>query len=321
MELQIVDYQEKYKQQVLKLLDKVMRAKYESARFEWLHLQNPQAPSRVHMVMSGDQVVGVNAVIKKSIIINGQKYIAGRNIDPAVNPDFRGQRIYSRLLDDMLARFKEIDIYFNFPNKNAALGLPKRGWRPIEVNNLHFFSRSEKIISKQSILSLISKLRNKISFELEVDEIQKSDLFFEKNYQDEFPIYIVKDMNYIKWRYDNPDRKYQYFCVSKSGSPAGYIICRFENSRCLILDIIKAQNHIKSQYLAKSFFDYVWKNYKGAHVMAWSQTAPGLKKSTIQKPGAKPTLVYIRPGDERTFDIDIFDENNWYMPIGESESM
>jgi GNAT superfamily N-acetyltransferase len=320
MNIEIVNYDEKYKDSILYLIRSHLNIAFTEKRFDWLHFQNLMAPSKMQIVLDGSEVIGFRAVIKKSVCIHGETHIIGREIDPVVNKKYRGKGIFSAIIEHSLKKFNDIDIFLNFSNKLAAPGYIKKGWHALPIHTYYYLSSSNEILSKQFLISIFSQVKlAKMKQIFKIHPISLTELKFKNNYQNEYPINIVKDEQYIKWRYANPDRIYQFFQVSFNNNVISYLICRIENGRCLLLDIIKTRKDISSGRIMRDFLCFIHKQYNNMLVSAWEQTSQDVNRYMLKKISAKPTVVYIRESPNKKFNINIYDSKNWYMPMGESE--
>lgn len=320
MTIEIVDYDEQYRDAVLDLLSSSFHGGFTDQRFEWLHFQNPLAPSRINLAVDNGRVVGFNAVVKKWIQVDGNVTIAGRNIDPVVAPSYRGKGLFSRLLDDALSRFDEIDIFFNFANAQSAPGFIKKGWKQLLIKNLFYMAGFGTILSRQFWLSVISRAYvGTPKANMTVQEIDLHAISIETSCQNEAAIFIIKSEEYISWRYANPDRKYQFYAVYLNDLLVAYVISRMDGKRCLILDAVKVSEVVSDAQVLHCFLVHMSQTRSEMKIVAWNRTVPHLERYMLARPWSSHPAVYVRPARNKHFEIDVLEPTNWYLPMGESE--
>ena len=95
--MEIREFRPEDRQGCLDLLRRGHDPDFSAERFDWLHFQNPMAPSNIALCLDDGEVVGFYAAIKKKVIIDGIEYIGARDIDPVVSPAYRGRGIFSSL--------------------------------------------------------------------------------------------------------------------------------------------------------------------------------------------------------------------------------
>lgn len=106
----------------LALLQAVHVPDFSRARFEWLHFKNPLAPSQIVIAEYNRKIIGLYSATKKNIYINGNNFIGARDVDPVVHPTFRGQGIFTQMLDFSLGIDSRIDFHYNFKNISSRQG-------------------------------------------------------------------------------------------------------------------------------------------------------------------------------------------------------
>lgn len=320
--IKYIPYDNRYKQQVILLLQKGLNKNFTEKRFDWLHFQNPMTPSHMLLAVDDERVVGFRAAIRKKIIINNSILVGGRDIDSTLDPEYRGMGIFSKMIKKSLDEFSDIDVYFNFNNKLSDKPFMREGWKPLYYRNMKFVSLNKIQLSKKSLASLYSSLlifnhKNKAT----IKEIALSD-YVQRNIDHtcEFPISVYKDTKYLNWRYTNPDRSYRFFQVGDNSLGHGLVVCRIENNHCFIIDLINNTTMSNIDVL-RHLFSFFKKQKMNLSISAWSQTAKNICSTMFSIPFSKKNVFYVRAAPGKSFDMDIYDPRNWNMMPGESEFM
>jgi len=121
-------YREDDREQCLDLLRRGHDRGFSAERFAWLHEAGPAGPSQKIVCEAAGQVVGLYAVLKRPATLDGRPVVAGRDVDPVVDPAWRGRGLFTRMLDWQLASGAGIDLHYNFANAASSPGFLKRGW-------------------------------------------------------------------------------------------------------------------------------------------------------------------------------------------------
>jgi len=314
--IEIVPYIDSYIDEIINLLSNGLRYPFSKDRWRWLHFQNIMAPSAIYVAKSGNTIIGVYAAIKKEIVVNGKNLIAGRDIDPVVNPQFRGKGIFSKLLKESDRSERDIVLNVNFANELSKPGYKSNGWKEIKIKKL--FAPRFPVLSwfyKVIFLDLLTiEIKTKDLHILPIDSIDE----FNINVQlirIERPIYIKKSGPYFYWRYKgNPDKNYHFFKVSRAGIDIGIIICSKNRGRLMILDIIN-QSSVKKNQILKSFLKYYLESPYKIMLVTWSTLCEGADRMMMF---GKPGEFFVK-NKSSIPDEYIFNTKNWELGPGESE--
>jgi hypothetical protein len=218
--------------------------------WKWKYLDSP-TQGIVSLAMDGDKIIGCSHMIMKKIKVGPKIYFSGVGADAAVHKDYEGKGIYSRIgkardkkevLEGLKFRtsvsnhWKLIRRNFRrgnylFPNKVVELN-------KIEDINLHY---KDRILYRKlgfHILSIGNKLSNifyskQASQDVEVHELKKFDEsingFWERVGR-QYNCIIVRDEEYLNWRYCDPRGGLFRILEAKNGeSTIGFIVLRINS--------------------------------------------------------------------------------------------
>ena len=102
--------------------------------FRWKHVDNPFGASLMLGAFDGARLVGVRLVMRWAFRVAGRRVTAGRMVDTATDPDYRGRGIFQQLTTVALTRARDdIELIFNTPNASSRPGYLKMGWQDVSV--------------------------------------------------------------------------------------------------------------------------------------------------------------------------------------------
>jgi len=232
----------------------------------WKFHSSPENPQSYEYVATlNNNLIGYYAVIPYKYKVNDVNVKVGMACDLMTGVEARGKGVFTCLGQFSLGELKKSGISFTtgFPIRLEVIpGHKKVGWSiPFKLPMYgKFISLSSylanKSLSKFSIfLNPILKFWNTIidisrfnSKNITIEHYSEKDIelmngleLFINNLSSEIPIYLVKDLNFIKWRLGAPQKTYNIIVLRKSNQIIGYSISRKvikENVQCYgILDL------------------------------------------------------------------------------------
>lgn len=310
-------------QKCVDLLQKGHDPNFTVERFNWLHHRNPLAPSDIALVVDGDTIAGFYGALKKKAVIDGQEYVLARDIDPVVDPNYRGKGLFGKMLDFALENFTDIDFFYNFANKASAPGFLKRGWQSIgPLRDYVSQTGYGSFFSRQFPLYLASCARRKKGFSGAVREISPDAL--EEGWTPVCPqgkIWALRDTAFIRWRYVmNPMKTYSFYALMDGEAVKSICVTRFieEKGHLLIIDYI----HLVGEEEGLSpFLSFFRQQYGAVSVYIWQTSTDRMLVGFVTKPFKKSSgqnfLVRTFPG--KPVPDKIYNIDNWYVARGDSE--
>jgi GNAT superfamily N-acetyltransferase len=225
--------------------------------WRWMYTENPVGVSRILVADHDGKIVGQYPLILVNMKI-GEEIIKGsQNIDLMTHPDYQHQGIFFTLEKRALSEAgKEgINITYGFPNEPAYLGHLKSGWfdvcslqvmiKPFNLENALKRRIKNKFMIKiyTTIGKLIINLFYRAKKPPKVDSltITKISSFddriddFWKKISNDHEIIIVRDKEYLNWRYVNiPNINYTIYLAEEGEEICGYVVLRCVKKQNLI---------------------------------------------------------------------------------------
>lgn len=312
--------------------------------FDWQYRKNPFGKALIILALndSDNQIIGTNTIIPLELRADGEQIISSLACNVQVHPNFRNQRIFSKLLSSMskYALSKDIHSLFAIPNDNSFNAFIKEG--SIEIVQLpllikpikfsQYFDSPIKQILKP--FDLFWKNRN-----TELSNIQEFQDDFDDSFEDlveqsskRIPVMNSRKKDFLNWRYKNhPTRKYQIFVLKNNGKLEGYIITKIHHlgkkKIGVILDYLvnanlKDKNQLKG-LIDKAIFNF-WQN--DVSVAIATSRKGLLENELLHSSGFFLCPSFLKP-ESLHFIVQILDNNlkhtkltkfdNWFFVFGD----
>ena len=210
----------------------------------WQYHSFPGRPSsREYVVMDQDNMIAYYAAIPYRYKIGDKEVESGMVCGVMTSPSYRKMGLFSKLGNYASEQQKEENVSFNFtfPIRKAVMpGFLKNGWDiafelPLFVKflKLSALMKSKKIgllaIFFNPLLSLYNNIRcmpNNPDFEIltynKIDEIRGYD-DFQKKWALSVRNSLIKDKDFLKWRYGFPNRTVIYICAYNKHRLVGFV--------------------------------------------------------------------------------------------------
>ena len=318
---------------------------------KWMYIENPAGDSRIWVADHDGQIVGQYPLILVNMKI-GEEIIKGsQNIDLMTHPDYQRQGMFFTLEKKALSEAgKEgINITYGFPNEPAYPGHLKSGWfdvcslqvmiKPLNLENA--LKRRIKNKFGIKIYTTIGKLIINLFYGAkkppEVDglTITKISSFddriddFWKNISNDHEIIIVRDKEYLNWRYvDVPDINYTIYLAEEGEEICGYVVLRSVKEQNLIsgyiFDIVAPLNrteviHCLLSKAIKHFeeekVDVIFCKLIANKIFYKIFRKNGFISSRFIK-GGRFCAYTSHPKISETY---LKDKKNWFIQIGDSD--
>ena len=258
-------------------------------KFEWLYNKNPNGTADIFGAIDEESgnVVGTYAFIPMKMVINDRIAKVAQAIDGMVHPDFRGKRVFNKLVAEVFPKVSgKYDYLIGFPNNNSRGSLVKAGW--IELGEFVTYSLplTAKAITNSKAGSLLTPVlflynsfhRLKYSRPDDSLEVNSSDIFLYDriltNIQQKNKIMVYRDSELISWRFCTiPKKNYQVLRFFTNGTEDGYIAYKTNNNTAEIVDLIIDPKETKICSAISLFVDYcIKKTYSAIHVQLSNNT-------------------------------------------------
>jgi len=221
--------------------------------YSWHNFNNPIDKGSFWAAYHEEKAVGMFSVVPKRISIFSRTYLIGEACDAFIHPDFQGRKIWSRLFklnyDDI--KRKDINLLyassptresypifvkkFNFIQlKSVQLSHLIRPLNFRSIINLKLSSRWLSHILSFSLKSpfnlvfpLYSKKANILDIEIQKEKSLPSRYpeFWDK-WRELHDLSIVRDVEYIHWRYFSAPEPYEFYSINQKHSLIGYYVLK-----------------------------------------------------------------------------------------------
>lgn len=309
--------------------------------WRWMYKDNPAGPGRIWLAEHDGKIVGQHAIIPVEVKI-GDKTVAGSlSLDAMTHPDYRRQKMFETLAKrvyDEAARGNTHLLYaILHANNFSYTGFIKKlnwfdvasmqimlkplNWRNVvtlKVNN-NFLQRVLATgVNLVSNKVLIRTEKPPVTEGLTINQIASFDERFDEVWSkisNQFQIMVIRNKDYLNWRYSTPDVNYSIFVAEKASEIWGYVVSGYkiqsgvkvsrifdmvaqseEVMCCLISRLIEdcKQNRVDLiiyRLIANKTYRQVFKRngfisvpfIKGFHLCAYS-TSPSIHKEFLRNP-------------------------------------
>ena len=141
--------------QQVKLFDETFNTNSTVKGWKRKHIDNPlSGKCTVMCAFDGDKVVGVNGFLPMDYEYKGQVIHTVQSCDTAVNPNYRGQGIFTKMIANAQDHFKNegFDAVVGFPNQNSYHGFTKKlGWIEMHRTMKYFYPNTVKSVAKNML--------------------------------------------------------------------------------------------------------------------------------------------------------------------------
>jgi len=331
------------KNQILKIIQKVFpNSEFATSEyFDWQYRDGPYGPVKILLAKDDDEnIIGIEPILPMKLIIDGKGVVSSLSCNSIVDPNFRNQGIFSKLVSNILELVKasEISSIYGIPNTKSRKIFIKNGFtqicelpllvRPLKLSN-YFPSPVKQIIKPFEIFWKIKKGETDIQlfkgeinsdFEKIVDDLSKRISILQK-----------RDRKFLEWRYNNhPSRKYEIHILKEKTELKGYIITRIANINKkkvgIILDFVydsKIENKEGPKDLVRKVLEKFWKEDIALSIATCDNNSQenqilhqvGFK---ISPKFLKPEPLYFIVGGINSGNMKKLKEfKNWFFTLGD----
>ena len=236
--------------------------------WKWQFNKNTQGKSWIMLADAKNEIVGQYAMRRNNINFMGYSIIAGQSCDTMVRADQRKKNLFTQLAKENYADAikKGLKVVFGFPNRASYPGFMRKLWW-YKICNLKCYyyriglkrvlgEKTDRVVKRfftfpNRIKFLIEKrllnnnmeitISNKIS--ASVENLLKEVLNYEV-------LSVWKDLDYMKWRYENhPDYSYDFHIINIGGRPEGLAVCRNCGETIAICELIHRTKNLRQSVL------------------------------------------------------------------------
>ena len=213
----------------------------------WRMMDNPKGRGEMSLAVDGGKIVGTASITPKRMVVSGQAVAAAETGETHTDSDYQRQGIFTKLVSMNLQRAKDrgIQLIYGTLNQNSLPGYEGRlGFRQVAsvrlINTIRplRIRRSLKARFESRVLSLVATPAVSTYFRLRFpllrplgavtryDSLPAEVSDFCKEALLAFDLYLVRDRQYLSWRYDqNPD-DYRIYVLRDDGRVTGYLVAK-----------------------------------------------------------------------------------------------
>jgi hypothetical protein len=296
--------------------------------------------------------VGQYAIMPVKVKINNKVILLSQSLDTMTHPNYRRQGIFEKLAKKVYdeAEVENIHIVYGFPNKFSQPGfINKLSWFNIGLIKLWFKPLNwQKVITqkmKNKYLQKILIIGANLVFDnlfirtqkppeiigLAINQIDYFDERFDKFWIEtcnQSNIIVVRNKNYLNWRYEAPDTNHSIFAAEKSGKICGYIVLgdtmEGDISVSHIFDLVAQSEGVMNHLLFKAVENC---RQNKVDLILYQLIANNAYHQALKKNGFL-SLPFLKGGyfcahSSSSFIPKEFLSNpeNWFVQIGDSDAV
>jgi len=324
----------------------------EAAHYMWKFHSFPNtAQSYEYASYIGSEMVGYYAAIPYRYSI-GQKIVSvGMVCDVMTSSKHRGKGIFTKMGAYSTEKLsKEVPFAMGYPiRKEVIPGHLKVGWKipfslPLYIKFIRFDSlfKSKKIgflsplangliiIYNTLVKTNLTNLNKNYSFTLatNINEVEGYEAFV-KEWSDEVPNALIKDLPFSIWRYSAPERTYKFLSIKNENNK----LIGFVSFRNIIKDKVPSYGILDYMVLSKFeschglinriLMDFA-KEDKVEAIMAMMSKSSASKYRLFRNGFLKSPFVFqliIKNLTKEFRDEELFSENKWHLMWVDSDDL
>ena len=215
--------------------------------FKWKYIDNPMFNDNyIYGAKVNGKLVGLRPFMLFNLKHETKVFNAAQPCDTVVEPDYRGQGIFTKLTKYAINEMKkEFQLFFNFPNFNSMPGYLKMGWdKTVLIDEGFAFKNFPELVKKKSgnsffylgssiyniFMTKLDKVIRELSKDSNINIIDNEERFtdefedlWNKNIKSRIRVYRPRE--YLNWRYcARPDKDYKIWTLRDGDKLKAYII-------------------------------------------------------------------------------------------------
>ena len=318
--------------------------------WHWMYKDNPAGPGTIWLAKHNGKIVGQYAIVPVEMKIGSKVILGSQSLDTMTHPHYRHQGIFEMLARKVYDKAKKDGIYvvYGFPNKFSYPGfIRKLSWfdianmqmmcKPLNWQNAIKLKVRNKFL--QRVLAIgASLVFNKVFFgtqrPLAVEGLTISQVNSFNERFDEFwtkicnqsQIMVVRNKNYLNWRYSAPDVNYFIFVAEKDSKICGYLVLRHRIRKGVkvsdIFDIVAQSEEVMHCLVSRAIEDCRQNNID---LILYSLLTNKTSRQVLRRNGFV-SLPFIKgvcfcaysssPHISRVF---LGNPENWFVQTGDSD--
>ena len=339
-------YRDGDEEQIRKLRGITLSGAKDDRWWKWFYKNNPAGPSLIWIAEVDNEIIGHAAHVPIRMKIGNQEVIGALGVDSMTHPDYQHQGILKKLQEKIAESSVEHGLYISVGTCLSHIMTIYKKLQIIEICQQHLLMKVTslgKLLKRRfgiprflgNALGYIWELITTRNSSTEDNIIDINQIFtFEKSINEfwrkasvQKQIMVVRDMEYLNWRYfEKPGEDYKIFVAKKEVDIMGYMVLKLgkiDPTRGLIIDLLTLpDDNIVIETLISKAIAYFKENgilIISCFMLPDTQYYPILKK-----------LGFIRRNSDLHFDIDIYNQSvskefvtnpqNWYFVRGDTDA-
>jgi hypothetical protein len=203
--------------------------------FRWKY-HTPYGKAVIAIIKDGSRILASTAMIPLYLKYKNSIFRGWQACDVAALPEMRGKSSFRNCIQMLSDYLKPTEIFFGFPNEHSVGIVQNIGW--ITKGIITTWINPRSVFADESC----SAIRQIFKF----DNLHDA---FIKDIVDYDYVTIVKDSEYLNWRYiQNPIFQYHIFTLYEQGKRQGYIVARtadiLDHQIAIVMDLCSLRPEI-----------------------------------------------------------------------------
>jgi len=216
--------------------------------WQWMYKANPAGNGWIWLAEDKGRIVGQYAIVPVKMKVGTKIILAAQSVDTMTHPDYRRQKMFETLAQKVYedAAADDVFLIYGFPNQFSHPGVINRlSW--FDVSNMQIMLKSlnwrnaVKLRVRNRLLQIALAIGADLVFDelfwraqkppiiegLNINQVTAFDERFDEFWNricNQSQIMVVRNRDYLNWRYSTPDANYSIFTAEKDHRICGYIV-------------------------------------------------------------------------------------------------
>lgn len=250
--------------------------------WRWMYRDTP-AGCLIWVAEHDGKIVGQYAIVHVKVKVGNETALGSQSLDTMTHPAYRRQKMFETLASKVYEEAEEdgIHIVYGFPNKFSYPGFVKKlNWFDIAIMQTMVkpfnWRNAIKLKVKNEFLQAVLAMGASMAFSkvlfrtrkppfvesLSISQVASfddriNDLW--ARISDQYHIMIVRDKDYLNWRYGAPGANYSILIAEKAGEICGYLVLGHRSQSgtgvSYLFDLVAQAEEIMQCLLSKAMDD------------------------------------------------------------------
>ncbi|QZY55545.1 GNAT family N-acetyltransferase [Crassaminicella profunda] len=262
----IRQYKDEDKYQILDLLNRTFEKQQhlnidrDIEWWEWKYEKNIFGKPIIYVAEQDNKIIGVRPFWPWKLSIRGEEFNCFQPLDSAVDKEFRGKGLFSKLTKTAIKENKgNIDLIFNFPNEQSIGSYLRLGWT--FIGNLQWYVKANKIFKCYELIKNYSGFE---SYHLDKDDLISEEKIkqVKNNFNFNGKLKTLKTEEFLSWRFlEHPKINYGMNIIEKNRKKLIYIyeinqndygreliVLDYFGEMVLFEDMLREVDHLSKKY-------------------------------------------------------------------------